>query len=137
MSVDCVGEGVFKISSSLSFPVANAQPSQPLPALVAPDPRVDSLQNSLAALESRIQSTPFEGTDPNRTNEILAQMAEDRKVADERFLKMIQAQEVRMDKMEERMDSMIALIESNRAASEDRFNKIIELLSSKQPPVMG
>lgn len=64
-------------------------------------------------------------------------MAEDRKVADERFLKMIQAQEVRMDKMEERMDSMIALIESNRAASEDRFNKIIELLSSKQPPVMG
>jgi hypothetical protein len=41
-------------------PVANAQPSQPLPALVAPDPRVDSLVNSVTALEARIQSTPFE-----------------------------------------------------------------------------
>lgn len=53
-------------------PMADAQPSQPLPALVAPDPRVETLQNRLAILESRNQSTPH----GDKSMDLLAKLGE-------------------------------------------------------------
>jgi hypothetical protein len=55
---EALGQSIATILDRAIQPIAQSTPSQPLPALVAPDPRVETMETRLNSLESNFSQAP-------------------------------------------------------------------------------
>lgn len=74
---EALGQSIASILDRVIQPVAQSTPSQPLPALVAPDPRVEVMEGRISSLESTVtQLVQQQGQILEQQSSILAQLAQ-------------------------------------------------------------